>query len=277
MIKKLLVALVILFFVTDILKAQEAPVEMCHCPGMVKAGRGTFYFSFGYNLDWFSKSDIHFKDTETENYDFTLYNVSAQDRPGLKDIFQSDLTIPQYSYRLGYFLNDKHDLGFEINYDHVKYVMNEKQTLRITGQIHGEQLDKDTLVGDKFIQFEHTNGANYFMINGVKRHNLLHSKDELHWLSVTVRPGIGLVVPRSDTNLWGHHRNDSYHVAGYVLGLDAGIRYDFLKHFYVETSGKGAFANYTHIYLWEKGRAKQHWFSFEYIFTIGFQFSGKLV
>jgi hypothetical protein len=271
---------IILFLPSAFLFAQS-PVQQeafnsCHCPGMAKGSKGTFYFAFGYNLDWFTKSTIHFKDFTTDNYNFTLYSVKAVDRPAIAYIFQEDITLPQYSYRIGYFFNDKRDLGVEINYDHVKYIMVQNQTVHMEGQIHDAYYNKDTVLVDSFVRYEHTNGANYFMINGVKRFNFLHAKNELHWLSAVLRAGGGLVVPRSDTYLWGHHRNDAYHVAGYVVGLDVGIRYDFLKNYFLETSGKGAFANYTHVYLYDQGRAQQSWFSFEYIFTLGFQFGTKI-
>ena len=37
--------------------------EICNCPGQNKVGIGSIYFMWGYNRDWFSKSDIHFKNT----------------------------------------------------------------------------------------------------------------------------------------------------------------------------------------------------------------------
>lgn len=268
-----------LFCQAEILFAQlpqQQEAFGCHCPMMTNNGKGKFYISIGYNLDWFTKSDIHFKDKTTDDYDFTLYGVKAEDRPGLNDFFHQNLTIPQYSYRFGYFFGDRGQWGFEINYDHVKYVAIEKQIVRLKGEIRGEDYDQDTTLVASFIQYEHTNGANYLMLNGIARKDLLHSKSELHWLSAVGKFGAGIVYPRSETFVFGNHRNDSYHVAGYVLGLDVGLRYDFLKHFFVETSGKGAFANYKHVYLFGEGRASQHWFSFEYIFTVGYQFAGKL-
>jgi hypothetical protein len=48
----------------------------------------SWYSAGGYNLDWYSRSDIHFKNTEGPHYDFTLHNLNAKDRPGLKRIFQ---------------------------------------------------------------------------------------------------------------------------------------------------------------------------------------------
>ena len=255
---------------------QQQDAFSCHCPSMVKPGKGKFYISYGYNLDWFSKSDIHFKDKTTDDYDFTLFDVKAEDRPGIDEMFSTDITIPQYSYRFGYFLNDKYDLGFEINYDHVKYVMIQNQRAHMKGEIHGENFDTDTLLVNDFIRYEHTNGANYIMIKGIKRQNFLHSKNEKHWLSGIVKIGAGIVLPRSDTRIFGNRKNDTYHVAGYVAGIDLGLRYDFLKHFFVETSGKGAFANYSNVFLYGDGKASQHWTSFEFIFTAGYQFRGKL-
>jgi hypothetical protein len=266
----------ILFLFSSIyLLAQDEPQvkkETCHCPGMAKAGKGTFYFAFGYNLDWFTNSDIHFKDHTTENYEFTLSSVKAEDRPNIDKVFKQDITLPQYSYRIGYFFNNKKDMGIEINYDHVKYIVLQDQVVHITGQIHDVFLDQDTVLDEHFIRYEHTNGANYFMLNAVKRFNFLKSKNELHWFSGMLRAGAGPVVPRTESYLWGNHRDNCYHLAGYVMGIDLGLRYDFLKNFFLETNAKGAWANYTNVYLYGDGRAKQSWFSFEYIFTIGGQF-----
>jgi len=52
-----------------------------------KNKKGTFYFYWGYNRDWYSNSDIHF---EGEDYDFELKDVIANDRQQslvLKSIF----------------------------------------------------------------------------------------------------------------------------------------------------------------------------------------------
>jgi hypothetical protein len=243
----------------------------CTCP-VPKPGKGTFYFLFGYNLDWFSKSDIHFKDTETSNYDFTLYDVEAVDRPGLKNMLHSNITIPQYSFRLGYYFKNRCDLGIEINYDHVKYVAVDNQPVHLKGTIEGVFYDKDTIMQPAFVRYENTNGANYCIVNLVKRITLLCTKNRKHYLSTVLKAGGGFVFPRTSSTILGRHRNDTYHVAGYVLGADAGLRYDFFRNFCFETSLKGAFANYTDVLLAGKGRANQHFFSLEYIFTLGIQF-----
>ena len=249
--------------------------ENCNCPGQHKKGKGTFYVAGGYNLDAFSRSDIHFKDKTEPYYDFTIYNVKAIDRDGIKDIFQENITIPQYSFRFGYYFNDKRNLGIEMNYDHAKYVMIDDQKAHIKGTTKkdGPYLDQDTLVSPNWLLYEHTNGANFCMLNLIKRIYIGHSVDKKHWLSGIIKPGVGFVLPRTDVTIFGVRRNDTYHVAGYIVGLDAGFRYDFFHHFFIETSGKGSFANYNRVFLPGDGRAKQKFFTAEYILTTGFQFA----
>lgn len=269
----LLIALIFFGFITSY---SQSANESCHCAGMTAKGKGTFYITAGYNMDWFTKSDMHFKDTKTANYDFTIYDVKARDRSGLnKDFFRTNILIPQYSFRIGYWFNNNKNTGIEINYDHAKYVVINDQSVRMKGTINNEYFDKDTVLNPRFVSFEHTNGANYCMANVMKRYTILHSKNEKHWLSAVAKGGIGFVLPRTESRIVGRHRNDRYHVAGYIAGVDVGLRYDFARYFFLEQSGKGCFANYANVLLKQEGRARHHFFSIEYIFTFGFQFPAK--
>lgn len=270
------VLLIFLFaFVASALKAQEQK-SICNCPQQTETGKGTFYITAGYNLDWFTKSDIHFKDKSPGGYDFTLYDLKAVDRDGLANLLQEDITIPQYSFRLGYFFNNKYDLGIEINYDHVKYVVVADQPVHLKGQIGNQYYDMDTTLTRGFVEFEHTNGANYAMIELVKRQHILKSKNKKHWVGGVFKAGGGFVYPRSDTRILGVRRNDKYHVAGYVAGAEAGLRYDLFKYVFAETTFKGAYANYLNVLLAGDGRANHAFFSLEWIFTVGIQFPAKL-
>ena len=71
--------------------------------------KGDIYSYWGWNWSWYSKSDIHFKG---DNYDFTIHNVSAQDRQTAftldKYLNPSSMTIPQYNFRVGYFIKEKY-------------------------------------------------------------------------------------------------------------------------------------------------------------------------
>ena len=259
----------------------SAQNEICDCPALNKQGKGSFYFSWGYNRDWFSKSDLHFKNTSgdynattgnIDSYDFTIYDVKAKDRPGFRDILRTDLTIPQYVYRLGYYFNNKRDLGIELNFDHAKYVMVGWQTLHVKGSIRGREIDKDTLVSpDTFLHFEHSDGANFLMLNAMKRQRLLVSKNKKLWLSGIVKIGAGAVIPRTDVTLFGQRLNNRFHIAGFITGIETGIRIDAFKHFFLEYTGKGAYANYLNVLVIGAGKAHHHFWVAENILTLGVQ------
>jgi hypothetical protein len=238
-----------------------------------KDPKGTFYGSAGFHRVFFTNSNIHFQDAQTLNYDFTLYKVKAKDDNDWQ--LGKDVTAPQYSVRFGYLYNNQKGLGVEFSYDHVKYIATQGQTVRIKGQINGKYMDRDTTINPDFLQYEHTDGANYYMLNFVKRKNLFRSANSKHLLNLMLKPGIGIGLPRTDSRLMGYHRDDKYHLAGYVVGMDGSLRYDFFRNFYLETGVRGAYAHYGDVLVYGEGRAHQHWFSLQTIFVAGFQFHTK--
>ncbi|TAH42849.1 MAG: hypothetical protein EYC69_04565 [Bacteroidetes bacterium] len=232
--------------------------------------KGTFYFTWGYNKDWFSKSDIHFKNSGKDPYDFTLHKVSAEDRPNFDELFNKDISIPQFIYRFGYyFKNGK--LGIEGSFDHAKYIMIQDQVVRISGSIHDVYLDKDTSLSRNFIQFEHTNGANFIMLSLMWRDQLLVSRNGKHVLQGVVKPGAGIVVPQSDVSIMGVRQNNKYHVAGYIVGAEANLRYEPGKHFFIETGFKGVWANYVDVLAVDEAKANHSFFALEWIIGIGYR------
>lgn len=251
--------------------AMSQEISDCKCSSVFKSGKGSFYITWGYNLDWFSKSNLHFKGDDFGGYDFTLYKVKAHDNPGLGYIFNSDLSIPQYVYRVGYYFNNKNLTGVEIAFDHTKYIMTQNQIVHVKGTIQGEVIDKDTIVGRDFLMFEHTNGANFLMANFIKRYCLYTTENLKHRLQLVMKAGAGIVIPKTDVTIFGQRLNNRFHVAGYVAGLDVGLRYDLFRYMFVETSLKGVFANYTNVLTVGDGRAHHHFFAGEYIFAAGFQ------
>ncbi len=244
-----------------------------------KAGKGIWYFSWGYNRNWFSKSDIRFTNNNAADesgngvYDFTLTRLSAKDRPNFEDVFTKDITVPQFNARIGYYFNDKHDFGIEMSYDHAKYVMVENTPTHLKGTIHNIYYDQDTIVTPHWLSFEHTNGANYWMMNFVKKQTLIHSINNKHWLSAVVKPGGGIVFPRTDVTLWGIELNNRLHVAGYIFGIETGLRYEAFRHYFAELTFKGVYANYLNSLTVEGGKASHHFWGDEAILTVGYQFS----
>jgi len=66
--------------------------------------------------------------------DYELVHVKAHDHKGWDDgVFDQELSIPQYNYRLGYYFNEKQDMGIEINFDHTKYLITDNQMVQVNG------------------------------------------------------------------------------------------------------------------------------------------------
>lgn len=236
------------------------------------------YFSWGYTRAAYSKSTIHFKDlsnsyheiTGSNNYyDFTVHNVKAKDRPDFDQLYDIiNITIPQFVFRVGCELNNK--WGFEINYDHTKYVVTDWQKVKISGQINGQSVSGDTTLNPKtFLHFEHTDGANFWMVNAVRKVKIYERRNLL--LSYVVKPGAGVVVPRTDVTLFGERLNNKWHLAGWIVGIESGLRAEFFKHGFFELVGKGSFANYAQSLVLGKGNgtAKHHFFAGQLTATIG--------
>jgi hypothetical protein len=229
------------------------------------------YLQWGYNLDKYSKSDIHLKDGD--HYDFTIVGATATDKPDFDGLLTNPLqfTIPQYSYRIGIYTNKERTEALEFNYDHTKYVMRDNQFLRIKGTMHGEPFDRDTVITRDFVHFEHTNGANFYHINYVRCFNFLdNKKKDRKLLSVVAKGGAGVVIPKTDVTIMGKQLDNRFHVAGYVISAESGIRYYPTRKLFLELTGKGGFANYTNVLTIGNGRANHHFWYGEVIGLIGY-------
>ena len=131
--------------------------------------KGKFYVYWGGNRDNYAKSDIHFTGN---NYDFTLYDVTAQDRPKgwhIDYVNPTRMTIPQTNLRIGYFINDHYNIS--IGYDHMKYIMDnnvrakysgyypqEGEISNVPGNTFGENATANEItLTPEFLTFENTN------------------------------------------------------------------------------------------------------------------------
>ncbi|WP_227687078.1 hypothetical protein [Spirosoma arboris] len=240
--------------------------------------RGSLYFTWGYNRDWYTKSTIHFRNTTTDNYDFTFIDAKAHDRPDMESFYKPNaLTIPQYDMNLGYFFNDKRDLGIELSWDHLKYIVTDNQVIHVKGQIRGHQIDKDTLVTPDFVHLQHTNGNNYLMLNLVKRQKLWHSK--AFQLSAMGKVGAGPLISYTISSVLGNNDDGYFHYHGVVAALSGGFKLDILKYFFIQTDLQGAWVDYTNTKLGadHQGLATHHFYSLQYKYLFGFNYPlGKL-
>lgn len=241
--------------------------------------KGQFFFYWGYNRGFYSRSDINFKGAD---YNFTLYDVKAKDRQsklGADPYLHIDqLTIPQYDYRLGYCFNDKYSLS--IGFDHMKYVVNQNQTVFADGYINNSGTLYDgqynmravELKGD-FLEFEHTDGLNYLNAELSRTDGITRINKHLQ-LNFVSGFSLGFMYPRTRAVLLSRSINDQWHVSGYGTSLNAGINLTLGKHFYLQTTAKGGYINMPNIVVTglKQDRAKQHFTFIETLVVLGYRF-----
>ena len=233
--------------------------------------RGTVYASWGYNREVYTRSDIRFVNTTTDNYDFTFVDARASDKPDFQNFWRfNSWTIPQYDLTAGYLFNDRHDLGVEVSWNHLKYVVDDNQVIHVRGQIRGHLLDKDTLVTPDFVHLQHTNGNNYLMLNLVKRQRLRVGRYLA--LSAIGKVGAGPLISYTVSTVLGNHAEGPFHYHGWVAGASVGLRLDVFRYFFLQSDVQGAFANYTNTWLGadRQGRATHVFGSGQFIWAFGF-------
>jgi len=226
------------------------------------------YLQWGYNTEWYTKSNIHFRDNVNGvPHDFTIYKAVATDRNDMDAILKKpiEVSVPQYNYRIGFYLNDAQTKAIEINFDHAKYIVYDNQLLHAKGTIGTTYFDKDTAFSRNDLHFEHTNGANFYHINYVRQYFLKNKKLSLLW-----KAGAGILIPKTDVTLSGKRVDNRFHIAGYCIAVEGGGRWYFIKKFFVEGTGKLGFANYTNALAAGSGKVNHHFGYLELIGTLGY-------
>jgi hypothetical protein len=241
--------------------------------------KGKVFIYWGGNRDGFSKSDIRFTG---KDYDFTLYDVEAIDKPKgwhIDYINPGRMTIPQTNFRLGYFLNDH--WAVSLGLDHMKYVMVQNQTAKISGNypsIYNSTVVANGAVNlsdESFLTFEHTDGLNYVHAEIARVDDLskwigLPNTDKFQ-LNITEGVAAGVLYPKTNTMLFMKPRHDDFHVSGYGVSAKAGLNFLFYKHFFIQTELKVGYINMPDIRTTfdPADKASQHFMFIENIIAFG--------
>lgn len=216
--------------------------------------KGKFFVSWGGNRENFSKSDIHFKG---EDYDFTIKDASAKDKPKgwhIDYINPTRITIPQTNVKVGYFISDHYTVSLGV--DHMKYVMQRNLNKIVDGYINlplsepGSTYNRtynneNTFVSEDFLKFEHTNGLNYVYAEIARVDDIssifnLPNTDKFQ-INITEGVGAGILYPKTNTTLLEKDRYDEFHLAGYGVSINAGLNFTFFKHFFMQLDLKGGY------------------------------------
>jgi hypothetical protein len=241
--------------------------------------KGKFYVFWGGNRDNFTKSDIHFSG---DNYDFTLNNVEANDKPKgwhIDYLNPARMTIPQTNFKIGYFITDHYNIS--IGVDHMKYVMAQNQTVNMTGIISenspfdGTYTNDPTILTEDFLTFEHTDGLNYIhtelsRVDDISKIFKIRNTDKFQ-INITEGIGAGLLYPKTNAKLLGKERHDDFHVSGYGVSAKVGLNLTFFKYFFLQTEIKGGYIDMSDIRTTNNpsDKASQHFFFMQRIIAFG--------
>ncbi len=248
------------------------------------SNKGKFFVSWGGNRESYSKSDIRF---QGENYDFTIDNATASDKPKgwhIDYINPARMTIPQTNFKLGYFITDHYSVS--IGVDHMKYVMDNNRKKPINGYINLPITDQgatfngiyngsDYIISEDFLLFEHTDGLNYVNAEFSRHDNLLAllgiTSTEKFQININEGIGLGILYPKTNTTLLGKERYDNFHVSGFGASVRVGLNFTFFKHFFIATDLKGGFINMNNIRTTKNtnDKASQEFFFLQRIISFG--------
>lgn len=258
--------------------------------------KGKFFIYWGGNRETYSKSDITFSG---ENYNFVVHNAEANDKPKgyhVDYVNPARMTIPQTNFRMGYFINDHYSIS--IGFDHMKYVLNQAQTAKVSGYVNLPLSDSGSIYNGNydntpvdfytnynpdndnnpppFLTFEHTDGLNYIH-SEITRVDDISSKIFKTWnsdkvqINLTEGLGAGIVLPKTNTRLLGKDRYDEFHIAGYGISAKAGLNFTFFKHFFIQTELKGGYIDMNDIRTTQSksDKAEQNFWFLQSMIAVG--------
>ena len=241
--------------------------------------KGKFYIFWGGNRESFSKSDIRFKGAD---YDFTLHNVAAHDKPkGFHiDYFNpARMTIPQTNLRIGYFISDHYNIS--IGFDHMKYVMYNDRRVSYSGYYpnpgtyNENPANGELTLDEDFLLFEHTDGLNYVnteisRVDDISKLFKINNTDKIQ-VNITEGIGGGFLYPKTNTTLLGKDRYDEFNIAGYGVSAKVGLNVTFFKYFFIQTELKQEYIEMNNIRTTQDkaDSAEQNFWFLQRILTVG--------
>jgi hypothetical protein len=259
--------------------SQSTPIAVASAPTPAQqdaANAKKWSVYWGWNRSNYSNSDIHFSGSD---HDFTLRGVEAIDiqtdvSQHLFDTYlnPSEITIPQTNLRIAYQYNS--DTAIAFNLDHMKYVVVQDQSVPISGQILGVAQSGQQIIGDKWLNYEHTDGLNIVSLE-------LEKQRAVDWFGANHKAklfglvGLGVVIPKSNVTMHmiNQVRNDEFHFAGYSVSAGAGLEVDVYKDVFFRTAYKMGYVDLPDVLTSSRGdKASQHFTYNEFLIALGIRF-----
>jgi hypothetical protein len=214
----------------------------------VSYAQGTLFGYWGYNRAGFTKSNMRFVGP---GYDFTLGGAKSHDNPekfGKAYINPSQVTVPQFNARLGYYIRDH--WAISLGYDHMKYIFKDHNEVTLSGTIDpsvgaqwsGTYSGENVVTDRDSFHYENSNGLNYLRLE-LTRTDMLKNFGRNEWFAISSNLGIsaGGLLSYNDLTFAGEKTTATISMSGYGISLHAGLRLEFFRHVFLQTSYSGGF------------------------------------
>jgi len=214
----------------------------------ISSAKGTIFLHWGYNRCGFTKSDLHLIGT---GYDFVLAGAEAHDRPEeFSSVYfdPSKITIPQFNARIGYYFKDHWALSF--GYDHMKYIFNDRNEVTLSGNIDpgidsvwsGTYSGVPVITNGNEFHYENSDGLNYIRFELTRTDQWLkYGKKDWFGLSTNVGVAVGGLLSFNDFTFAQQKDVRTISLSGYGVSLHTSLRFEFFRHFYIQTGMSGGF------------------------------------
>jgi hypothetical protein len=228
-----------------------------------------FFVSWGYNGDSYTKSDLHISQPSLGN-DFTYGDVRARDSKAWTDLFSHSLTVPQYNFRFGFFFNER--WGLEVAHDHIKWIVEEDQQVRMTGTLNGAAVDTEVALTQDVLRYQLNNGANPLFINLIRRVRLWREPRRLGHVAFLGKAGGGFANPHTENTVFGQPNEKGFQFfQGWNVDAAAGVRVDIWNGLYFEFEEKLLYVRYSGVNV-DNGTARHSLKAAEFNFNFGWAF-----
>jgi hypothetical protein len=231
-------------------------------------GIGKFWMMFGYNRAFFLPGDITF---EGPGYGFSVSDVQAKDDWKFSNAAQWDKAMPQFTYRIGYFLNSEEMMGLEAGYTWVNYIVPVNSKVKVKGTINDSAIDGDAYMTNEFLRYSHSNGSGYLELKAVKGFLIYGNRNYDHMFFALAKAGGGVAITRTNVTLFGLKKENPFNLSGFTGTVEGAVKYTFKSHWCIETGFKGNYVNYSNAPTVDKGIATHSVFSLHWVMSLGFE------
>jgi hypothetical protein len=242
-------------------------------PAKPRMSKGAaWYVSWGYNTAQYAPVNIHFDEAGTAN-DFTFTGAAMHDSKSW-DIWNHPPTVPQYSLRVGKFIT--RNWAIELNFDHAKAILTQDQTVDVSGTINGVAVAEPRNVSGIVSEYQLNNGANFVLINAVRRFQLHGEPGRTGSISVFAKAGGGFMIPHTQNIVLGQPNEEGFQYGGLGAGIEGVVRGHVYKTIYAEFSQKGFYGHYRNLNI-NDGKAHQDLWAYVTVLQFGttFNFHGQ--